>query len=332
MSRMNRVSTVCLGGKPNVWPNKSHLLLIRWWKRSVGWMDVCIWMCPIFSLLSLQNLLNSSCIQSGDQPFHAQPWGYKVFTLSLELYSPVPSPVSTQGCLNLMTTSKNWRNQSWGSASLLSVFQHTTQSHIAVATVWRRGLGSRLWGPLGKLTQQENIVSTWDCPNLSSSHQEREKETHEWRARQQPSSVTPWTWDMDHRGLPVLMACPEGRRWCGVPWGLSPPPVLVFQPQHRTARQGGSHTASPGLCQPSLPTSPGPPGFFARACGGHQRGWHPAGRHFPLSLCFRPGDLLSPSPLPHGCSLYSKASASCRYQSRPLEGSKTPLFNSELGG
>ena len=62
--------------------------------------------------------------------------------------------------------------------------------------------------------------------------------------------------------------------------------------------QGGSHTASPGLCQPSLPTSPGPPGFFARACGGHQRGWHPAGRHFPLSLCFHPGDLLSPSPLP----------------------------------
>ena len=34
-------------------------------------------------------------------------------------------------------------------------------------------------------------------------------------------------------------------------------------------------------------------------------------------------------PLP---SLYSVASASYRDQNRPLEGSKTPLFNSELGG
>lgn len=105
-----------------------------------------------------------------------------------------------------------------------------------------------------------------------------------------------------------------------------PPPMFVFHPQHRTARQGGSHTASPGPCQPSLqpPQGSGPPGFSARAWEGTRGAGTPLGGMFLSPSPSALGTFFLP-PLPVD-ALYSPASASCRYQSRPLEGSKTPLF------
>ena len=80
------------------------------------------------------------------------------------------------------------------------------------------------------------------------------------------------------------------------------------------------------------PNLPRAPWFFCPGVRGAPEGLAPRWEAFsslPLLPPWGPSFSLSP---PHGCSLYSKASASCRYQSRPLEGSKTPLFNSELGG
>ena len=82
---------------------------------------------------------------------------------------------------------------------------------------------------------------------------------------------------------------------------------------------------------PNLPRAQGPLFFcpgVRRAPEGLAPRWE-ACSSLPLLPRWGPSFSLSARD---GCSLYSKASASCRYQSRPLEGSKTPLFNSELGG
>lgn len=78
-------------------------------------------------------------------------------------------------------------------------------------------------------------------------------------------------------------------------------PLLCSCSSRSTEPRGRGVSTLPPLACASLPSQPpqgsGPPGFSARAWGEHRRGWHPAGRHFPLSLSFRAGDLLSPSPL-----------------------------------
>ena len=124
-------------------------------------------------------------------PFSCTALGLQsVHIVSLELYGPIPQPVSTQGCLNFMTTSKSWRSQSWAAALPLSVFQHTHNHRELQPRPREGGRAAGSGVPRGSSPNRKTLSLLGIAPIFPPPTRRRETETHEWRACQQPSWVT----------------------------------------------------------------------------------------------------------------------------------------------